>query len=150
MYETKNGGLYVKCIRTATVKHVLTESKKADLKKSFERDLTQIETELSQMEFQLQRALKPMKHTTAHGELQQKYRKEIKRREERMASLTFRIEQLMNLPIGTELAMGTTEIILDVKEGDKWIDEETELTIVVNDGYIAEIREGGASNDELV
>ena len=29
-----------------------------------------------------------------------------------MASLTFRIEQLMNLPIGTELAMGTTEIIL--------------------------------------
>lgn len=67
-----------------------------------------------------------------------------------MASLTFRIEQLMNLPIGTELAMGTTEIILDVKEGDKWIDEETELTIVVNDGYIAEIREGGASNDELV
>ncbi len=145
------GGVFLKCIRTASVKHVLTEAKKEQLKQEFERDLWQIRTELSQLEFQLQRALKAIKNTTSYAEVQKKYKNEIKQREERADSLEFRMNQLISLPLGTELGMGNTEIILDLKEGDKWIAEDANVAIIIKDGLIAEIRESEKKeNDKLV
>lgn len=137
----------MKYVRTASVKTILTEAKRDELEQSFQRDLTQLNTELKQMEFQLQRALKDIKSSSGAVPIRDKYQNEMKRREEKKKSLEFQITQLYALKIGTEISTGKTEVMLNLNVGDRWIANETDLSIVVEDGIIIEIRESEFTND---
>lgn len=126
---------------------ILTADKKNELEQSFQRNLTQVTTEMKQMEFQLQRALKSVKSNQESNGIRDKYKKELQRREEKRKSLEFQLTQLSALSIGTEISSGKTEVLLDLTVGDRWVTNETDLTVVVKDGKILEIRESEFLND---
>ncbi|MBM7837619.1 hypothetical protein JOC54_000850 [Alkalihalobacillus xiaoxiensis] len=137
----------MKYVRTASVKMILTADKKNELEQSFQRNLTQVTTEMKQMEFQLQRALKTVKSNRESSGIHDKYKKELQRREEKRKSLEFQLTQLSALSIGTEISSGKTEVLLDLTVGDRWVTNETDITVVVKDGKILEIRESEFLND---
>ncbi len=137
----------MKYVRTASVKMILTADKKNELEQSFQRNLTQVTTEMKQMEFQLQRALKTVKSNRESSGIHDKYKKELQRREEKRKSLEFQLTQLYALSIGTEISSGKTEVLLDLTVGDRWVTNETDITVVVKDGKILEIRESEFLND---
>ncbi|MFS0787054.1 YlqD family protein [Shouchella sp. 1P09AA] len=130
----------MKCIRKASVKHVLTEKKRQELTQSFQAEQAQYEKEMKQLEFQLQRAQKKASAQTAPS-LKERFDSEIKKRQEKLQSTQFKSEQLHHLADGTELFVEYTDVLVDVAVGEKWVSAQSPLTIVVKDGMIHEIRE---------
>ncbi|UTR04794.1 YlqD family protein [Alkalihalobacillus sp. LMS6] len=130
----------MKCIRKASVKHVLTEKKRQELAQSFQEEQAQYEKEVKQLEFQLQRAQKKASAQTAPS-LKERFDSEIKKRQEKLQSIQFKSEQLHHLADGTEVFVEYTDVLIDVAVGEKWVSAQAPLTIVVKDGMIHEIRE---------
>lgn len=69
------------------------------------------------------------------------FEKEIESRQEKIKLVEFQIEQLLLLPIGTELKEKEMHAIVDVREGDDWSAVTKEKSIIIKDGIIHEIRE---------
>ncbi|MBG9784289.1 YlqD family protein [Shouchella lehensis] len=130
----------MKCIRKASVKHVLTSTKRAELTRSFEEEKVQLEREIKQLEFQYHHAQKKTPSQMVPS-LKEKFDHEINRRQEKQQSLQFKMDQLNHLTEGSELFFEMTDVLIDVEVGSKWVSAENALTIVVKDGVIHEIRE---------
>ncbi|GAF23332.1 MULTISPECIES: YlqD family protein [Shouchella] len=130
----------MKCIRKASVKHVLTSTKRAELSRSFEEEKVQLDREIKQLEFQYHHAQK--KTSSQMGpSLKEKFDHEINRRQEKQQSIQFKLDQLNHLAEGSELFFEMADVLIDVEIGAKWVSAENELTIVIKDGVVHEIRE---------
>ncbi len=137
----------MKIVRTAVVKHVMTEAKKAQIILEFQGEMDRCRRELEQLEFQLHKATKDMTNRHEQQKIRQKYRQEIRQREERLETISFKVQQLHKLELGSEIRDGTTDIVLDLNIGDRWYDQENQLEIIIKDGRVHEIRESGNQND---
>ncbi|WP_088105070.1 YlqD family protein [Halalkalibacter urbisdiaboli] len=132
----------MKLLRTVAVKHMLTEKKKANMLKEFEKDVIQVERELEQLKFQLHKAIRDVEGNEERRLLRERFNQEIALRQEKLAAVDFKIQQLQKLEIGTELNEGTVDAIVDVRVGDPWPDQSNEIEIIIKDGIIHEFREG--------
>ncbi|SDC40531.1 YlqD family protein [Shouchella lonarensis] len=142
-------------VQPVRVKHILTEQKRQEITDKFTARRQRFRHEQEQLKFQLQKALRDAKTAGRQDELRHRYKMEIADRENRLELMDFKEEQLRTLPLGAELDMGTTDMIVDLEVGDRWIDGDKSLAVVIKDGYIHEIKETEVDDayeeeDELV
>jgi predicted nuclease with TOPRIM domain len=140
----------MKIIKTVVVKQVLTEKRKEQLLQELIDEKDQLLKELEQLKFQLQKKLKKYDNLDSHHSTRISFQKEMTRREEKLQTMDFKMNQLHNLEIGTELRDGTVQSIHEIQVGDIWqvISEPSE--IIVEDGIITKIRKDRSIDDKLV
>ncbi|GAF66098.1 hypothetical protein BTS2_2998 [Bacillus sp. TS-2] len=131
----------MKFIRKAIVKHILTESKKEELLTDIQEQLFACQKEKKQLEFQQHKALKELGHKHDEHSIRLKYNKEIKKREERIHTLSFREQQIHKLELGSELKVDQVDLVIERNIGEEWFDEKSQLEIIVKDGILIEYRE---------
>ncbi|TSB46385.1 YlqD family protein [Alkalicoccobacillus porphyridii] len=136
-------------LKTVVIKQVLTESKKAELISVLHDEMKQLQRELEQLQFQLHKALR---ETDSRNEAQVKsrYEHEFTKRKESLSSLGFKYQQLEKLNIGTEIADGQAQAIIELNEGDIWPDQDHSLEMIIRDGRIEQFRESRRSDDGMV
>lgn len=150
-YEQNNeadGGGMVKIIKKVVVKQILTEKSKTKLKEQFLSKQYHLNKEIQQLEFVLHKKLKENKGNFNYQKsLKESFQREVSKRKEQIRLLELKLAQLDELPLGSELKEGTVQMIETVKEGDNWEKILKGTEIVIKDGIIHEIRQGGMENE---
>lgn len=137
----------MKIIKKVVVKQVLTENRKQWMLDEFLRQKKQVLKEIKQLEFQLHKKLKTSKNNFEYqNALKSSFNKEIKERNDKAKIIDFQIDQLNELQIGTEIKDQTIETLSDLEIGDDWNRVLNNPEIIIKDGIVAEIREGGSKN----
>lgn len=129
----------MKLLQTVVVKQVLTEKSIEKLFDKYHSKKLQLQKECDQLRFELKRLEKTKKYQPTN--LIKHFDKEIQIRLEKIKLADFQIEQLHNLPIGSELKEREVQALVEIDEGDQWEEFLTGKTIVVKDGIVIEIRE---------
>jgi len=130
----------MKIIQRVQVFQVLTENSKNALKEQFLSRKRQLEKECGQLQFEMKKMEKTKKF--AVSEVRFYFEREIKSREEKIKWLEYQLEQLEQLPIGSEIKDGELEAVSEIGVGDSWDKIVNGKSIVIKDGIIVEIREG--------
>ncbi|WP_368504037.1 YlqD family protein [Alkalihalophilus sp. As8PL] len=131
----------LKLLRNAQVKHILTKSKRLEIRAQLESDLLQSKRELAQLTFHMQKTLKDSKLKHNEQTIRERYKKECKQKQDQIHTLTFKLEQLGLLREGIEVDGETVETIVELTVGDKWVDVNRPIEIILKDGIIQDIRE---------
>jgi len=129
----------MKLLQTVVIKQVLTEESKAELFEKYHSKKLQLQKECDQLRFELKKLEKTKKFQTTG--LIKHFDKEIQSRKEKIKLADFQIEQLHNLPLGSELKEREVQAVVEVEVGDNWDEFLTGSTIIIKDGVVAEIRE---------
>lgn len=127
----------MKILQSVVVKQVLTEKSKKELLNNFESNLFQLRKECEQLQFE-QKKLEKNSKFLGH-EIRNHFEVEIKKRTEKMKMVTFQIEQLNLLALGSEVKEKEVQAIVDVQIGDSW-NNINQVEIVIKDGIVQEIR----------
>ena len=125
-------------IQTVVVKQVLTEKNKEQLNEKFHGRMLQLKKECDQLLFELKR-LDKTKNFSPEA-LKKKFETEIQMRKEKIKLVEFQMEQLHNLPLGSELQEREVQALVEVNVGDYWDERIGQSTIIIEDGKIKEIR----------
>ncbi|MDR4946358.1 YlqD family protein [Neobacillus cucumis] len=125
-------------IQTVVVKQVVTEKSKEQLFKMFQGKLLELKKECDQLLFEHKR-LEKTKNFSSET-LKQKFEKEIQMRKEKIKLFEFQIEQLHTLPLGSEIQEREVQALVEVNVGDHWYEKMGQLTIIIEDGIVKEIR----------
>ncbi|MDT8859051.1 YlqD family protein [Alkalihalobacillus sp. MEB130] len=137
----------MKIIRNVIVKQVLTSKKRATILKKLEEEAQKYNREIKQLTFLLHKAIRDSGSKHEEEEIRARYMKDIKQREASLESVTFQIQQMDKLELGTEILEGTVESFIEIHEGDRWPGIESRQEIVVKDGIVQEIRESRNDDD---
>ncbi len=129
----------MKVLRRAVVKQVLTEKSKTKLYDSFSKEKKRYETECERLDFERRKTLKRSQKND-HPYVASRFQEEIERRKDKIRTLSFKIEQLESLPLGTEIVEREIQFIDEIKVGDRMDNLLAPAEIIVKDGIITEIR----------
>ncbi|MFD2704830.1 YlqD family protein [Salibacterium lacus] len=135
----------MRIIKKAAVKHVLTEKMRETMISDFHRDQKQLNKEIEQLRFQMQKQSKSADTGWKKTEIKDRYDKEIEKRKEKKQRSEFQLSQLEQLPLGTEIGSKEVDVIEEVAEGDEWPSQNQE--IIIQDGIVTQIR-NKRSDDE--
>jgi hypothetical protein len=127
----------MKILQSVVVKQVLTEKSKKELLNNFESTLFQLQKECEQLQFEQKRLEKNSK--LAVHEIRNHFELEINKRKEKMKMVTFQINQLSLLELGSEVKEKEVQAIIEVQIGDTW-NKINQSEIVIKDGIVLEIR----------
>lgn len=72
--------------------------------------------------------------------------REERARREKLEILHFQLDQSQNVPLGSELHYTTVESTIAVQVGDAWNEIMNGTEIIVKDGIVHAIRQGGNHN----
>lgn len=137
----------MKVIKKVVVKQVLTEKRKQLITEELLKQKKQIEKEIKQLEFQLHKKLKASKNNYDYqNALKSSFHKEIKERNDKGKMIDFQISQLKELEVGTEMKEQTIDCLYELNVGDNWHSHLHGTEIIVKDGIVVEIREGGSQS----
>jgi hypothetical protein len=100
--------------------------------------MLQLKKECDQLLFELKR-LEKTKSFSPEA-LRKKFETEIQTRKEKIKLLEFQIEQLHNLPLGSEIQEREVQALVEVNVGDRWNERTEQSTIIIEDGIIKEIK----------
>lgn len=125
----------------------MTEARKSDLISEFETEIKQFERELEQLTFQLYKSTKDVQNKQDQQLIRTRYKEEISKRKEKLQLLSFKVQQLHKIEIGTEMRTGTAESMIDVKVGDPWPADTDKTEIIIHNGIVQEIRESRNKHD---
>ncbi|MFJ7729002.1 YlqD family protein [Neobacillus sp. NPDC097160] len=125
-------------IQTVVVKQILTENSKQQLFNTYQSKRLQLQKECDQLQFELKRLEKTKSFSP--GALKKHFEKEIQMRKEKIKLVEFQSEQLHILPLGSELNEKEVQALVEVKVGDSWDERLGQLTIIIKDGIVEEIR----------
>ncbi|MET3698009.1 YlqD protein [Bacillus oleivorans] len=128
----------MKIIKKIAVKQVLTEESKRVISHKLQFEGSQLRKECEQLLFEMKKAERSTKGK--FNALRTSFLKEIERREAKLKSIEFQLEQLEIVPLGTEIKESEVEAILEIKEGDHW--DKIAKEIIVENGIVKEIRRG--------
>ncbi|GAK04689.1 hypothetical protein JCM19037_3131 [Geomicrobium sp. JCM 19037] len=132
------------------VRHVLTEDYRKKLLAKMEQDKQRLMTETEQLRFQSQKQAKEQTDANNKALVKTRFNAEIKKRTQRIESITFRENKIRTLPEGSLVTSETLKRTTDVKVGDKWADHKLEDEIIIEDGMVTEIRTKGDQGDHDV
>jgi hypothetical protein len=127
----------MKILQSVVVKQVLTEKSKKELLDNFESTLFQLRKDCEQLQFEQKRLEKNSK--VAVQEVRNHFELEINKRTEKMKMVTFQINQLNLLELGSEVKEKEVQAIVEVQIGDTW-NKINQSEIVIKDGIVLEIR----------
>ncbi|MFD2443498.1 YlqD family protein [Bacillus sp. CGMCC 1.16607] len=128
----------MKILQTVVVKQVLTEKSKKELLEKFEANIFQIKKECEQLQFEQKKLEKNSKLPPIN--VRKHFENEIQERLNKINLLTFQIEQLHLLPLGSEIKEREVQAIVEVEVGDHWEEKWNRSEIIVLDGIIQEMR----------
>ncbi|WP_078595552.1 YlqD family protein [Evansella clarkii] len=135
-------------IKKVVVKQILTEESRQRLKEQFIGRQYQLNKEIQQLEFVLHKKLKDNKNNIKYqNSLKESFNREVKRRKDRLRQLELKLGQLDEMDLGSELREGTIQMIEQVAEGDNWEEIMKGTEIVIKDGVVHEIRQGGVEDE---
>jgi hypothetical protein len=141
------GGIQMEIIKKVVVKQILTDKSRTKLKEQFLSRQYQISKELKQLEFVLHKKMKENKNSSYQTSLKESFNKEVAKRKERLRQFELKLGQLDELELGAELREGTVQMIEQVEEGDNWEEIMKGTEIVIKDGLVYELRQGGMDDD---
>ncbi len=131
--------------RPVQVKVILTEASRQALLAQYHQQVKQVQTELAQWQFQGKKLLSEAQKKTgeAYKLLAERVAREERVRKEKLEMLQFQIKQVENLPEGSEIYHTTVESSIQVKIGDVWDEIIGGTEIILKDGVVHDIRQGG-------
>ncbi|CAG9607437.1 hypothetical protein NEOCIP111885_01128 [Pseudoneobacillus rhizosphaerae] len=130
-------GAFMKILQSVVVKQVLTENSKKELLNNFESNLYRLRKECEQLQFEQKRLEKNSKLLVK--DIRSQFENELKKRNEKMNMISFQIDQLNHLELGSEIKEKEVQAIIDVQVGDCW-NKINQAEIVIKDGIVQEIR----------
>jgi predicted transcriptional regulator len=130
-------GALMKILQSVVVKQVLTEKSKKELLNNFESNLFRLRKECEQLQFEQKKLEKNSKLLLK--DIRNQFENELKKRSEKMKMISFQIDQLNHLELGSEIKEKEVQAIIDVQVGDCW-DNINQAEIVIKDGIVQEIR----------
>lgn len=124
------------------VKMILTEDSRKKLEEEFSTRKKRYEVELEQLHFQSKKLLMEAQRRGMEAQeiVQQRMNKEESSRRKKITDLDFQIQQLSQVPNGSEVLYTTVESEVEVKIGDEWDKIMNQVEIILLDGVIHEIR----------
>lgn len=125
-------------IKTIPVKRILTEASQADMYESLQQQLLQLEKECEQLRFEWRRHERMKSYDKE--QVRQKYESEINRRLDKKTRVAYQMEQLQQLPLGSEIDDGHVQSVVDVNVGDHWDEQEAVSALIIKDGVVYDIR----------
>lgn len=128
----------LKVIRKVTIKQVITDETKVRFLHKLKQEQLQLKKECQQLLFEQKKLERARK--LAQGSLTPNFTKQIEKRQNRIKTIDFQLEQMDILPIGTEIIEGETQAIIDINEGDQW--DGVTKEIIIENGVVKEIRKG--------
>ncbi|OMP68577.1 YlqD family protein [Domibacillus epiphyticus] len=123
-------------LQTVSIVQVVTETLKKERMNMYENQKSRLERETAQLLFEKKKAERA---GSKQAEAAVRFQQEIDQRHEKISVIEFQMNQLDQLPLGTELKERDIQSVVDVKEGDRFNGRDGG-TIVVKDGVIIEIR----------
>lgn len=140
-------GYKVEIIKKVVVKQILTDSSRTRLKEQFLSRQYQLSKEMKQLEFVLHKKMKENKSANYQTSLKESFNKEVAKRQGQLRQLELKLGQLDELDLGSELREGTIQMIEQVEEGDNWEEIMKGTEIVIKDGVVHQLRQGGMEDD---
>ncbi|WP_102028193.1 YlqD family protein [Salirhabdus sp. Marseille-P4669] len=128
----------MKVIRKTQVKQVITQDSKDNLKSKFQTQLSQLDNECNQLQFEKRKLL--TKKNLSSSDVHKRFQQEIDRRQNKMKWIEYQLEQLDILPIGSEITESEIDEMIDVQIGDNWkkiMDENR--SVIIKDGIVIRI-----------
>ncbi|MEK4301870.1 YlqD family protein [Oceanobacillus sp. FSL W8-0428] len=129
----------MKLIKKVPIKLVVTEDSKEKIRKNFNNHKLRLEQECQQLQFEI-RKLKN-KSVNVRSDMETRFNQEIKNRQEKMKLLDFKIEQLDELKMGSEIVEKEVEALVEVEVGSDWNHIMKEQAIVIKDDKVIRIDE---------
>ncbi len=124
-----------------TVKSKVTEELKKKIVDDLSQRLTLVEQDLQQIEFQAKRLLSEQAKIDAQGliQLRGQIEEEKQKRNNFKAEVAVKLKEAEALEIGSEIAQGTMEQVVEVKVGDD-LDTLMGMEILLENGKIVAFR----------
>ncbi|WP_232697003.1 YlqD family protein [Brevibacillus daliensis] len=125
---------------------ILTEKTKETLREEYLNKAQLVHMQMEQWLFQRKKLLAEAEKRSADGLrlVQEHLEKEEQGLRDKLSTLQFQLEQLDKLPEGSELHYQTLKSFVPVQVGDVWKERVGEAEIVIKDGIVVEIRQGGS------
>lgn len=127
---------YMQIQKKVYVKQVITETSKCALSKKFTNQMNQLERECQQLLFEQRKLTNKVK---SKQKVEERFQSEIKRREDRMTIVQFKLEQLEVVEIGQEIIEKEIDGIINVEVGMDWKEVEQQTSIVIQDDQVIRI-----------
>ncbi|UCZ51747.1 YlqD family protein [Bacillus shivajii] len=135
-------------IKKVVVKQILTDGSKKRLTEQFLSKQYQLNKEIQQLEFVLHKKQKEHKNNPKYqASLKESFNREVAKRKERLRQIELKLGQLESLDLGAEVREGVIQMIEQVEEGDNWEEIMKGTEIVIKDGVVHELRQGGMEDD---
>lgn len=135
-------------IRPVLIKVKVTEGYKKAAAAELQEAVRRVELELQHLDFQEKRLVSELEKKNPQGipAARQHLNQERQRRAESRQKLLDRLKEVGQLAIGSEVAYGKMESVVELKVGDDWRGV-LGVEVVLQDGIVAAIRQGGGKED---
>lgn len=130
-------------IRPVVVKAIVTEAFKESYKRDLQEALRGVEELIGRIDSQIRRMELERQITPQTRAVRQQLELERSRQEALRAELTERLREAERLEINTEFPHTTVDAQVEVRVGDNLFRKLARTEIVVKDGIVMEIRDGG-------
>jgi hypothetical protein len=128
----------MKILQSVVVKQVITEKSKKELLANYDSTLFQLHKECEQLQFEQKKLEKTNKENSIS--IKAHFSNEIKVRQDKIKNVSFQLEQLHLLPIGSEIKEKEVQAIVEIQVGDDWLAKSRKTEIIIKDGIVQEIR----------
>src|SRR5699024_4904036 len=132
-------GMLMKIISKVFVKQIVTEKSKEKLFTIFQDSKMRLEQECQQLLFE-QLKLQSKKGDTKI-EFENRFKKEIEKRKDKINEIGFKLEQLEVLEIGSEIIEKEVDALVEVGVGMQWDKIMSDKAIIIEDDVVKRIDE---------
>lgn len=132
-------------MRPVALRVIVTEQFKQEMEKELQEAADTTQRRIDQIDFQARRVLADLQTRDLNQAMQVRAQiEDEKRRQESVKKeLLDRAQEVQGLEMGVEFPRGTLEGLFEIKEGDNLYDKLTQAEVVIKDGIVVAIREGG-------
>lgn len=127
----------MKLIKQILIKQVITENSKIRLESKFKDEKNDLILECEQLVFEKKKLQKEKKSAT--HKIEQRFQVEIDNRKRKINQIDFQLEQLHQLPLGSEIVETKMESLVEVKLGMNWSNFQNETAIIIEDDIVIRI-----------
>jgi len=127
----------MKLIKQILIKQVITENSKKKLESKFKDEKKDLALKCEQLIFEKKKLQKEKKSAT--HKIEQRFQVEIDNRKRKINQIDFQLEQLHQLPLGSEIVETKMESLVEVKLGMNWSNFQNETAIIIEDDIVIRI-----------
>src|SRR5699024_1326569 len=124
-------------IKQILIKQVITENSKIKLEKKFKQEKSDLDLECKQLIFEKKKLQKERKSAT--HKIEQRFQIEIDNRKRKINQIDFKLGQLYQLPLGSEILESKMDSLIEVTTGMNWEKFQNETAIIIKDDIVLRI-----------